>query len=312
MSIAAEPGSATPRVSLIVCTTGSGARLAPLFTRLISVLDADAAVEVLIVDNSRPGGLTSPDARIRVVRSVVSGLSRARTTGCMHARGDVLVFTDDDVDFDAHWPATLAKPVLEGRLDAAAATVRLGDEYAGLSSTLLREWLAEANIDERVRLVGAGMAIHRRLLGIGSWDERLGAGRPDFAFGEETLFEYMIRAAGARLGVVADAPVVHHPDLDRISDDRWRSTARQKGLSAAYLEHHWWGTSLPAARLRLWWRRLRLPRMRRAGLEQELRLRESIGNAEGHLRLRGEPPLYVSSRRDADAGSTVASVDASE
>jgi glycosyltransferase involved in cell wall biosynthesis len=286
----------SPRISLIVCTTGRRDRLDTLFERLSRVLNESAPlVEVVVVDNSREGDLVLADPRVRVVRCSLPGLSRARTAGCIQAHGDVLVFTDDDVEFDANWPERIAQPVLEGRLDVAAAPVRLGHEFDSIASALLRQWLAEANLDGESRLVGAGMALHRRLLGYGAWDPRIGAGNPDFAFGEETLFESMITNAGARIGVVQDASVVHHPDQDRISPDYWRRTAEQKGRSGAYVAYHWSGETMPRATLRTWRRRLRLRLHRSASgtpSEFELRLIESWARADSFRLLQSEPRAY--------------------
>lgn len=287
-----------PAASLVVCTTGAPSRMGVLSSRLASVLDLSPDFEVLVVDNSPAGGLTLDDPRIRVVRCALPGVSRARTTGCVHARGAVLVCTDDDVEFSAGWPSRMAAPLLDGSLDAAAAPVRLGSEYDGLHSTLVREWLAEGNLGDEVHLIGAGMAFHRRVLGLGLWDERIGAGRPDFAFGEETLFELMIRAAGARIGLVPDAGVVHHPDPARSANAHLLRIARQKGLSDAYYAYHWRGEDMRLARLRHARRRLRLlayrlTRRSQAAADEELRLVASAARAEGFRLLHGEPRSYV-------------------
>ena len=289
-----------PAVSVVICTTGDGERMRGLGERLSAALDAGGEViEAVVVDNSADTTVRFDDPRIRVVRCGPRGLSRARTTGCMHARGEVIVFTDDDVDFDASWPMTLAAPIREGRLDAAAAPVRLGDEFAHVTTRLLREWLAEANLSGTPKIVGAGMALHRRTLGYGLWDQGLGAGQELFAFGEEQLFEYMIREVGARIDVVEQAGVVHHPDPTRTTDDHWRRTALQKGYSEAYLRHHWWGEALARPRLRLWRREARLwlhRRLRGSDLESELRLIESVGVARGHVLLGNTPPMYFPRR----------------
>ena len=286
----------SPNISLIVCTTGRPDRMDALAVRLANVLDASATpVEVIVVDNSGRSDLLVADSRVRVVRSSLRGLSRARTTGCINALGDVLVFTDDDVEFDADWPELIAQPIIEGRLDATTAPVRLGSEFDSIRSVLLRQWLAEANLDGEARLVGAGMAMHRRLLGFGTWDQRLGAGQPDYAFGEETLFEYMIKHAGARIEVVHEAGVIHHPDLDRISPAYWRRTARQKGRSEAYIAYHWGGESMPRATLRAFRRRVRLRAHRSeqgTASESELRFIESLARAEAFRQLQTEPRAY--------------------
>jgi glycosyltransferase involved in cell wall biosynthesis len=273
--------------------------MAALGQRLSAVLEVSPDFEIVVVDNSTAGDVTMSDSRIRVIRCALPGVSRARATACMHARGEALVCTDDDVEFAPDWPARMAAPLLDGRLDAVAAPVRLGPEYDALRSTLLREWLAEGNLGEEVRLIGAGMAFHRRVLGFGLWEDRIGAGQPDFAFGEETLFEWMIRAAGARIGIERAAEVVHHPDPSRTEHDHFVRIAWQKGLSDAYSAYHWLGEGMPLARLRSLRRRLRLGiyRLRRRGRdrwdEEELRLIESAARAAGFAMIEGQPRAYL-------------------
>lgn len=288
-------------VSLVICTTGREDRLTQLLARARAVVDrAGERSEVVVVDNSAAGDVALPDvAGLRVVRAGLPGLSRARTTGCIQARGDVLVFTDDDVDFPADWPHRMARPILDGELDATAAPIRLGEELASITSPLLRGWLAEANLSGGTpHLVGAGMAFRRSMLGVGLWDPALGAGVPDLAFGEETLFGLMLRDAGARIGVATDAEVVHHPDLDRADPDRWRRTALQKGLSDAYISYHWHLETMPKPRLRELRRRVRLAGHRRrsrgdtAAFEEELVLIESWARAAGFVREQGRPRAY--------------------
>lgn len=293
--------AAVPRVSLIVCTTGRDDRLPALRDRLVaSLAEPHGADEVILVDNS-PNGLP-PDAvagTIRVVRSALPGLSRARTVGCIHAGGDVLVFTDDDVEFQPSWAALMATPVLDGRFDVTVAPIKLGPELDHVTSPLLRGWLAEANLgDHPPRLVGAGFAVRRSLLGLGLWDQQLGAGVPERGFGEETLFELMVQSHGARVGLVSEAAVIHHPDLARATASEWRRTAVAKGRSEAYVAYHWAGEELPHAALRALRRRLRLltHRLRHrssiGGLEEELRLLQSWAFAHESARERGRPRVY--------------------
>jgi glycosyltransferase involved in cell wall biosynthesis len=287
----------TPTTTLVICTTGAPSRLADIARRLSAALDASPGLEALVIDNSAAGGLAFDDPRIRVERSELPGLSRARTVADRQARGDAIVFTDDDVDFDPAWATRMARPLLAGEFDAVAAPVRLGAEFDHLTSPVVRGWLAEANLRGPVHLVGAGMAIHRRMLRIALWDERIGAGRPDFPFGEETLFEAMIRERGARIGLVADAGVVHHPDPSRTTDDQLRRVARQKGMSSAYFDYHWLGGSLRfpwlaglRRELRLRWHRTR--RGRRLD-DHELDLTAWVGSARGYRVLRGEERAYI-------------------
>lgn len=297
----AAPGAhETPSVSLIVCTTGRADRMAELAARLEGVLALGGAVdEVVVVDNSAAGGIAMPThAGLRVVRSTLPGLSRSRTVGCLLARGDVLVFTDDDVEFAPEWPERMAEPILAGEWDVSASAVRLGPEFDDVDAPIVRGWLAEANLgDAEPVLVGAGMAIRRDLLGAGCWDPSLGAGTP-LGFGEETLFQRMVAARGARAGVPAGAEVVHHPDRARLDPDQLRRTAEQKGRSGAYIAYHWNGETMARPRLRslrralrLWLHRRRRDKGRR-WFERELGLIESQASAAGFAQESRRPRAY--------------------
>lgn len=84
-------------------------------------------LEVVVVEN-RPEGSTVAaavadafpgDERIRYVEEPRRGLSRARNRGIDHARGEITVFTDDDVLVDRHWLAH----IVEAFTTSAAACV---------------------------------------------------------------------------------------------------------------------------------------------------------------------------------------------
>lgn len=255
-----------PRVSLVLATAGREDRL-PLALDLgrRTVAASSEPAEFVVVDNGRTPSdalrrLAADD--VRVVRAAIPGLSRARVVGTLAARGEVLVCTDDDVAYDASWLDRMSEPILAGRADAVASTVRLSPEIeARALPRVLRRWLAEsppADDPGPTLLIGAGMALRRDLVQVALWDPHLGAGVPDMGFGEETLFSLMALEAGARIVRADGPPVVHSPSLDRLDPERWERTAAEKAHSEAYIAHHWDGTTLRRARLRVLSRRRRL------------------------------------------------------
>ncbi|PRY48168.1 glycosyl transferase family 2 [Geodermatophilus tzadiensis] len=113
-------GAALPSVSVVIPTMLE--RPAGLSRCLRALLDQELPpVEVLVVDN-RPGtpdGTSDGDAagsvpelddpRVRLLRQPVPGISAARNRGVAEAVGDVVAFTDDDVEADRHWTRALAE-----------------------------------------------------------------------------------------------------------------------------------------------------------------------------------------------------------
>jgi glycosyltransferase involved in cell wall biosynthesis len=84
--------------------------------------------EVLVVDNDPEDPSTRQvvesryrdDRRVRYLREWVPGLSRARNLGYQFSRGEIVVFTDDDVRVDPDWLGALVAAMAE---EPAAACV---------------------------------------------------------------------------------------------------------------------------------------------------------------------------------------------
>jgi GT2 family glycosyltransferase len=76
-------------------------------------------LEVLVVDNcpAQPGAAEAvaalDDPRVRLLQEPRPGASRARNLGLSAARGELVAFTDDDVDADPDWLGNLVVPFLE-------------------------------------------------------------------------------------------------------------------------------------------------------------------------------------------------------
>jgi glycosyltransferase involved in cell wall biosynthesis len=207
------------------------------------------AVELLVVDNGSsddtPAVLQAQgfeNLSYRWVRESKPGLAYARNTGLKHAKGNVLMFTDDDVRVPPDWISSLAKPILRGEVDAMAGGVRLAPH-------LRKPWMNDSNtgilaetkdIDPAApeRLVGANMAFHRKVLeAVPQFDPRLGAGA--LGMGEETLFSYQLREAVFTIGSAFDIEVEHHCDDTRFTAASLRNAWKAVGRAAGYIDYHW-------------------------------------------------------------------------
>lgn len=255
-------------VSLILCTRD---RPADLERTLASIAQAgppaDLACELLLVDNGS-GGATAVAQRIalpfelRVLRESAPGKSRALNTALAHARGQVLLFTDDDVRVPRDWIARMAAPILEGRADAVAGGVVL-------ATFARRDWMAPyhrtrfgaTEEQDAPSLIGANMALARRVLErVPGFDTELGPGA--LGFYDDTLFSAQLAVAGFRIAAEPAATVEHHIDVQRLARAPMLDMARRFARTRAYVDHHWehktvrwlWLRTIKAW-LRLWlWR----------------------------------------------------------
>lgn len=236
-------------VSIIICTKDRAASLRETLASLTNCKVGEWTIELLVVDNG------STDHTRQVVESAILrnmslrylheprlGLCHARNAGLAEARGDIIVFTDDDVRVEPHWIQHLCQPLLEGKGDASAGVImvapdlRRGWLLAGFPSFIAgRENLKSGPTDF---LVGANLAMTRAAFSsVGPFDTELGPGA--LGFGDDGLFSLQLREAGNRLVAVPEAVVIHHFDPSRLSFGSLWTTAEKMGRSEAYIHYHW-------------------------------------------------------------------------
>lgn len=119
-----------PRISIVVPTIGK--RIEELRRCIENIEQLDYPdFELLLVDNRQvlPATdqlpvLTHGRPWLRVIRESRPGISAARNKGVSHADGDVIAFTDDDVQVDRQWLRAIGtRMVLDPRLDAVTGLV---------------------------------------------------------------------------------------------------------------------------------------------------------------------------------------------
>lgn len=209
---------------------------------------ADLEVELIVVDNGSNDDTAHviqmarhPQIEIHYLFQSRPGKSGALNLALALAKGDVLLFTDDDVEPAVDWIEKMARPLLDRRCDAVAGSIILSQE-------LQRPWLTPMHLmwlavdaapkGESPILIGACMGLHCSLFDrIGVFDEELGPGAS--GFGEETLLWKQIKLAGLRILAVDDTFVIHRPDPSRLLRSSWLSAAIRYGKTDAYCRHHW-------------------------------------------------------------------------
>ena len=204
--------------------------------------------EVIVVDN-RPAGAPPADVPgVRVVRETRPGISAARNRGLEEATGEIVAFTDDDVEVDRRWLRVLGERfarapelaavtglVVPAELETAAQIffeqsgsgldrgyAPLTFERAGGFRITRRD---EHDGTERIQSLyemgelglGSNMAFRTAVLrAAGGFDEALGTGTPTRG-GEDLAILVELLAGGHRLGY-EPAAIVHHTHRATIAD----------------------------------------------------------------------------------------------
>ena len=245
--------AATVHVSVIVCTRNRCDSLqATLATIGQAVVPPGWKMEVLIVDNGSTDStkslvlsMSAGNASLHYISEPRKGKCYAYNTGVSAAKGDIFLFTDDDVKVPVNWVEEMCRPITTGMADAVAGGVVFPPAVAAALSTpplLWRlSWFASSEaLDPKApsRMIGANMAFHRRVLQkVPGFDVELGPGA--LGFGDETLFSRQLLAAKYRLVGALDVTVEHHFDLSRLTNDKLLAAARDMGRTHAFVFHHW-------------------------------------------------------------------------
>ena len=218
------------RVSVIVCTRHRSESLARCLASLQRL--APAPDEIIVVDNGpeRPEtrAVVSRFEKVRYIAEPHPGLSRARNTGIAHATGEILAFTDDDVEVTPPWIAMLKAGfadavtgcvtgvVVPAELDSEAAFI-FEIQLDGLQRGFLPRSYDVSFLDTGWRNsaplwsigAGANMAIRQiALQRAGLFDERLGAGAAGCS--EDTELWHRLLLAGWTCRYQPLACVFHH------------------------------------------------------------------------------------------------------
>lgn len=259
-------------------------------------------VELLVVDNGSSDSTAEVvkahqgnGYEVRYLLETRRGKSNGLNLGISEARGDVVIFTDDDVRPPADWIEGMCEPILSGRADVVAGGMKLAPHLLRpwMTSTH-RSWLAASEWltpGDPESLVGANMAVSKNVFKkVPGFDPELGGG--GLGFCEDGLFASQLKAAGFRFADRFDICIEHHLDPSRLTRSAWLEAAEKRGLSHAYRGHHWdhWGCRFgflkllrAKARLALW-RMMNRSKIHEEGCDEaEIELVNHLAVVKGHL-----------------------------
>lgn len=218
-----------PFLTIALCTYNHADRLTRTLADLANLRPPRQPWEFLVIDNASSDGtpelLDAMDWRpagveIRVVREEKLGLSNARNRALREARGDYLLFMDDDETPDPNWLTTYEQAMLEHQPDALGGRIEvlledgarpdwLQDELLGFLGKLdhgTARWLTESTTP----IFGGNFAFRRSVFErIGNFDARLGRQGTANIGGEDTEIYQRLLEHGCHVRWVPEAIIQH-------------------------------------------------------------------------------------------------------
>jgi GT2 family glycosyltransferase len=217
-------------VSVAICTRN---RAGLLEKAVLSVLPQLHENELLIVDNGSTdttadfcARMTRENTHVRIYQETEPGLSVARNLALREAKGDWVIFLDDDAMAEPGWLAAYETFFSQSAASQAAVA---GGAVRPWYETAAPDWLPEpplppdASVAARrcapgESVIGCNFAIQRKLaLEAGGFNPRLGhRGTVPGAYDEIELIEKLTKA-GHEIWWVTGASVKHLVGSDRLS-----------------------------------------------------------------------------------------------
>lgn len=248
------------KVSVIIPTYQRQDLLPQALATVIAQKFPGEAYEILVVDNApmptrelKDLCVASARRTVRYVHEPRNGLHNARHAGARAARGEILVYIDDDVLCPPAWLAAMTYPYQEQRVAMVAGKVVL--RYEGTPPGWLQEFeraLSALDLGDTPRAltpydspVGCNMSVRKSVL----FDR--GGFNPD-SFGDRRLIHLRgdgecglarkVHDAGLIVWYAPEAWLEHHVLISRMTREyiEWRSAL--SGIEAAYasLRYHKW------------------------------------------------------------------------
>lgn len=227
-----------------------------------SAVPEGTTAELVVVDNTPSravhSALAALDGRqicLRLVLEPRPGKSYALNTGIAAAKGSIFVLCDDDIGPEGDWLIELTRPILQGSADLVGGAIHAANSLsAEWMSPLHLDWLG-TNVAQDGRLAfpaGANLAMTRNAWDLVSgFDPELGPGPDGLGNAEDTLLCEQLLAAGVRFAAVPSARVTHVGQSAKSAPATFVASARRRGRSFAYIDHHWRHTKPRRPTLRL-------------------------------------------------------------
>ena len=236
-ALTSYPRSLVPKFASVIVPTHN--RPAGILTTVRHLLDCqgDLPSEVLVVDDGSVPPLELPDQHgLRLIKTVGVERSAARNIGARAARGDLLIFVDDDITVPTDFIEQHARASVEFDNAMCVGRISLPSESSCSPFGRFRRSIEEPSqnrprgvVAEPNFCTAANMSIRRStFLSLGGFD-------PAILSGEDQDLALRFSSIGGRIAYLPDAEVIHRDSVTGI---------------AAYGRRHEWGARALAPFLR--------------------------------------------------------------
>ena len=243
-------------LSFIICTTCQCKGLIAAVESAISQTANAEDYEVIVVING-DGHVDLPHC-VRVIREERKGISFARNCGAENAKGEILLYMDDDAIADKNLVKIMIDTfdkhretgVIGGQIftvfpENSSDVVLAGKE--GVWSNYTVPYKSFRNVNEQYELpYGACFAVrHQAFEESGGFPTDYGRVGDNYAGGEETALCLKTQIAGWKTGVQPLALVEHRIDKNRVTREHVKQTIRAGILTTyrliqdGYLSYSW-------------------------------------------------------------------------
>ena len=191
--------TATPELSVVVCTYNRARLLAGVLEALRGQTLDPLRYEIVVIDNNSTDDtrrVVETFPHVRYAFEATQGIAHARNRGWREARGRYVGYVDDDCRPPAQWLATAT------RLIERVAPNVVGGPYLPLYDAPVPRWLKDSHVsfvpghdagflkpEQYTALIGGNVFVRREVFeAVEGFDPRLGHVGTTIAYGEETAF----------------------------------------------------------------------------------------------------------------------------
>lgn len=221
--------------TVALCTHNHSDRLTRTLADLLHLRDPEAPWELLIIDNASRDATPDILARqawptgwqVRVVQEERLGLSNARNRAIREARGQYLIFLDDDETADPDWLCAFERLIEAHSPDAFGGRIEvlfegprpawLTDELLGFLGQLRHADTIIPLTERSTSFYGGNFGFRRAVCDtVGAFDAMLGRKGTDNTGGEEVDFYQRLLGAGFKVWWTPEAAIHHRIQADKL------------------------------------------------------------------------------------------------